>query len=84
MKCLLISLLFGTTFIAAHGQANTKLSNLVAPTAVNADLLPGLNYTRNPGSSALSWKDLHLRGYMYLDGARFLSNRPATTAFNTL
>jgi trimeric autotransporter adhesin len=80
---LFISLLLCVAFFAAHSQANTKLSNLVAPTAVNADLLPGVTNTRNLGSATLAWKDLYLRGYVYLDGTRFISNHPGTPALNT-
>jgi trimeric autotransporter adhesin len=67
----------------ALSQANTKLSNLVAPTAVNASLIPGTTNLRDLGSSTLSWKDAYLRGYLYLDGERFVSNAPGGGAYNT-
>ena len=53
--------------------ANTKLSNLVGPTAVNVDLLPVANNSLNLGSSLLGWKDIHLAGSIYSNGSRFLS-----------
>ena len=37
-----------------NGKANTALSNL-ASTAVNVDILPGSNDTRNLGSSSFNW-----------------------------
>jgi trimeric autotransporter adhesin len=83
MRNTLGFLLLSTICITAHGQANTKLSNLVAPTAVNADLLPGTTNTRSLGSSNLSWKNLYLRGDAYLDGTRFLSNAPGVPSANT-
>jgi hypothetical protein len=57
-----------------HSQANQTLSNLTSPTAVNITLLPNSTNTKNLGSSGLSWKNLYLRGDIYLDGARFVSN----------
>jgi trimeric autotransporter adhesin len=66
----------------SQGQANTKLSNLVAPTAVNASLIPSSTNTKDLGTSTYAWKDQYLRGYMYLDGTRFVSNAPGTASFN--
>ncbi|HYK43908.1 MAG TPA: hypothetical protein VEV83_01980, partial [Parafilimonas sp.] len=43
-------------------SANTSLSNLVSPTAVNIDLLPNKDNKRDLGSSGKSWKDIHLDG----------------------
>lgn len=83
MKSILLSLVFCTiVLISARSQANTKLSNLVAPTAINADLLPGVTNARYLGNSTFSWKDLHLRGYVYLDATRFVSNHPGPNALN--
>jgi trimeric autotransporter adhesin len=65
-----------------YSQANTKLSNLVAPTTVNASLVPNTTATKDLGTSTLAWKDQYLRGYVYLDGTRFVSNAPGTTSFN--
>ncbi|RYZ47844.1 MAG: hypothetical protein EOP49_20180, partial [Sphingobacteriales bacterium] len=52
--------------------ANTSLSNLVHPTAVNADLLPGVGNIRDLGSVPLSWRALYLNDALYLNGLRFL------------
>jgi trimeric autotransporter adhesin len=62
--------------------ANTALSNLATTTAVNADLLPGTTNTRSLGSSNFSWKNLYLRGDVYLDGTRFVSNAPGVPSAN--
>lgn len=53
--------------------ANVTLSNLVAPTAVNADLLPGIGNSLNLGSSSIGWKALHLNDAVYINGFRFLT-----------
>ncbi len=57
-----------------HAQANTSLSNLTSPTAVNQSLLPGTDNSKDLGSSSKSWKNLYLDGFLYLDGARFIAN----------
>lgn len=41
-------------------QANRRLSNLQAPTAVNKSLLPDFSCTRNLGSNSFRWKNLYL------------------------
>ncbi|HUM45761.1 MAG TPA: tail fiber domain-containing protein [Chitinophagales bacterium] len=58
----------------AMSQANTELSNLIAPTKVNVNLQPTSDNSKNLGSDTKSWKDFYLDGYLYLDGARFISN----------
>jgi hypothetical protein len=55
-------------------QANTTLSNLTSPTAVNVSLLPGSDNSKSLGSTNKSWKDIYLDGDLYLDGFRWLSN----------
>ena len=45
--------------------ANTTLSNLTPPTAVNTDLLPGADQTFNLGSSDKGWGFLYFRGVAY-------------------
>lgn len=85
-QCILF---LGTFFLllisVSYGQnANRTLSNLTSPTRVNADLLPDTSNTVNLGSTALGWKDLHLRGDIYLDGNRFISNFPGIAARNVL
>jgi hypothetical protein len=42
------------------GGANTTLSNLTSPTAVNQDLLPGSTDTYDLGSSTQRWQDVYL------------------------
>jgi len=58
---------------AADVWANIALSNLSGPTAINADLLPGIGNTLNLGSSTLGWRALHLNDAIYLNGFRFLT-----------
>ncbi|HYK45391.1 MAG TPA: tail fiber domain-containing protein, partial [Parafilimonas sp.] len=64
-------------------SANTSLSNLVSPTAVNIDLLPNKDNKRDLGSSGKSWKDIHLDGSVYVGGSRFLSANTGTGTGNT-
>jgi len=53
----------------ANAQANTKLSNLVPPTAVNINLLPGgTTGTKNLGSDTKRWQDGHFDGTIYCHG----------------
>lgn len=52
--------------------ANTSLSNLAAPTAINADLLPDTISKRNIGSLAFSWKKIYLGGPVYVSNKRVL------------
>lgn len=61
-----------TIIQASATFANTSLSNLVAPTAVNAALLPGVSNTLDLGSAAFSWRSLYLNDAVYLNGLRFL------------
>ena len=55
-------------------NANTALSNLASPTAINKSLLPSSDNTLDFGSSAKAWKHIYLDGSIYMDGIRFLSN----------
>jgi len=54
---------------ATAQNANTFLSNLTSPTAVNEHLLPQNNNTKNLGSSGKSWKNLYVAGRSYLGTA---------------
>ena len=54
--------------LKATGQANTSLSNLTSPTAVNVNLLPN-NSNRNLGSSNKAWKNLYVDGKNYFKTA---------------
>jgi trimeric autotransporter adhesin len=66
----------------AGSGANTSLSNLTSPTAVNQHLLPQTTKLYDLGSASLSWRNLHLRDDIFLDGTRFVSNAPGTASFN--
>jgi hypothetical protein len=51
----------------SHAQnANTNLSNLTSPTKVNVSLLPSKDSAVNLGSTNKSWKDLFIKGRIYL------------------
>ena len=50
---------YNGTAWATMSSANTALSNLKAPTAVNVALLPNTDGSRNLGSSTLRWKSLY-------------------------
>ena len=73
-----------STVSGGSGGANTSLSNLAAPTAVNVDLLAGTDNTINLGSANNSWKDIYLDGSLYLGGSRFLSYIAGTGTGNTV
>lgn len=52
------------------GQANTSLSNLVSPTAVNQDLLPDTTNTLNLGSARRNWMRIYIGTDLYLENIR--------------
>jgi trimeric autotransporter adhesin len=83
MKLFIQTALVVCTTTVVYSQANTHLSNLVAPTAVNVPLLPNSTNARDLGSSSYSWRNVYANGSFYLDGGRFLSNAPRTSSFNT-
>lgn len=56
----------------ADAWANVTLSNLVAPTSINADLLPAAFTSRDLGSVKKSWRALYLTDAVYINGLRFL------------
>jgi hypothetical protein len=60
--------------VKSNAQANNSLSNLTSPTAINVDLLPDKDNTRNLGSVNQSWKDLYFSRDQYLQGNRFISD----------
>jgi hypothetical protein len=82
MKLLLTTVFLLGLVGTAFAQANTALSNLASPTAVNQSLTPGTTNTRDLGTSTLAWKNIYLRGDLYMDGGRFLSNHPGGGAYN--
>jgi hypothetical protein len=48
--------------------ANTSLSNLKAPTAINESLLPNASATFDIGSSTLKWRDTYTGSVKFSDG----------------
>jgi hypothetical protein len=73
---------FVVMVLFVQGQANTKLSNLISPTAVNQHLLPNTTNSKDLGNTTLTWRNAYLRGDLYLDATRFVSNHPGTGQFN--
>jgi len=57
----------------APKNANRTLSNLTSPTKINADLVPDSDNLRNIGA-ALAWKDIFMKGKVYMGSTPFLSN----------
>src|SRR4051794_18969083 len=74
MKQFLFTLLSLSLVFIGYTQANTKLSNLVSPTAVNQSLLPSGSNSKDLGSSSLNWRSFYLKGSMWKGSQRFLSN----------
>ncbi|HYV95068.1 MAG TPA: hypothetical protein VE978_25055 [Chitinophagales bacterium] len=69
------------TAVSTKG-ANKTLNNLTTPTAINADLIPDADNTRNlGGSAALGWKDLFMKGKIYLGSTVFISNAGSNNVF---
>jgi trimeric autotransporter adhesin len=62
-------------------QANTALSNLVAPTAVNQDLLPTPSNARNLGGGSNNWKNIYMGTSYYLKNLRIIHSPIATNFF---
>lgn len=66
----------GTVWTAISSKgANTALSNLVSPTAVNADIIPGLDNVINLGSSSLRYRSANIGSIVFQD------NTSQSTAF---
>ena len=55
-------------------QANTSLSNLVAPTAVNVDLIPFSTNLRSFGSSGHNWNNMFFIGNVYKGSKVFITS----------
>lgn len=87
MKHAFITAVLLFTLVSAQGQANTKLSNLVAPTAVNQHLLPNSTNTKDLGSTTLGWRNLylkenlHMQGSLYMDLDLFMHNKGTGNVF---
>src|SRR6266496_1181152 len=68
MCCMLIT----CYAVNSNGQTNRQLSNLISPTAVNVDLLPGgTTGTKNLGSDTKRWRNGYFNGTVYCYGAGF-------------
>jgi trimeric autotransporter adhesin len=82
LKLYKTALIAITLFFYQHvfSQANTALSNLVSPTAVNRDLSPGSNNTYNLGVGATNWKNIYIGGLYYLKNLRVM-HAPGTSNF---
>jgi hypothetical protein len=65
---LIIVMLVVVVTTATAQSANTTLSNLKSPTAVNQNLLPGTAHSKNLGNSSNQWQYLYLYGRIYLNG----------------
>lgn len=74
MKKFLIILLFVSHASITPAQiANTLLSNLATPTAVNQSLLPNGNSTLNLGTYPNQWSNLYLGNYIFFGGFKSIS-----------
>ncbi|HUM45368.1 MAG TPA: tail fiber domain-containing protein, partial [Chitinophagales bacterium] len=69
----------GFAWTGLNNGANKNLSNLTAPTAVNASLLPLDADIYDIGSWPNGWKDLYLSGSVYMDGNRWITNHYGNT-----
>ena len=70
-------------FATCYAQnANTALSNLASPIAVNQHLLPDANNKRNLGSFNKSWRSLYLDSEIYLKDYLFIHNRGDQNTFS--
>ncbi|MFT3705106.1 MAG: tail fiber domain-containing protein [Agriterribacter sp.] len=63
-------------------QANTALSNLVSPTAINQSLTPNSNNNLSLGSGTYNWKYLYMGTAYYLKNLRII-HAPGSTNFFT-
>ncbi|MFT3750368.1 MAG: hypothetical protein QM768_18780 [Agriterribacter sp.] len=61
-------------------QANTSLSNLISPTAINQSLTPGVTNTQDLGSTAKNWKNIYVGTGYYLKNFRIIYT-PGTSNF---
>ncbi len=82
MKTLSTFLMLAVCFanIATAQNANTSLSNLVA-TSINQTLQPNTNNSFSLGTQTLSWKNLYLRGSVFLNGKKMWQYK---TGVNTI
>jgi trimeric autotransporter adhesin len=65
LSCLLAS--------RVSGQANTSLSNLANPTAINRTLAPGITNTYSLGTNPKNWATVYIKGPIYFSNVRMLT-----------
>ena len=59
----------GTQWVQmSNGKANSSLNNLLAGTAINQSLLPGVSNSIDLGSSTKAWKDIYAAGRVGIGG----------------
>lgn len=54
-------------YIVGNAQSNKSLSNLTAPTAVNQNLLPDINNSKDLGDNTHGWKNIYFTNRIYLN-----------------
>lgn len=67
-------------FQKAFSQANTALSNLASPTAINQSLTPGATNAQSLGSTTKNWKNIYVGTEYYLKNFRIIY-APGTSNF---
>jgi hypothetical protein len=65
---LVASVLIAGSTELAFSQANTTLSNLVSPTAVNQSIIPSSTNSKDLGTSTLMWRTGYFAGKGYFTG----------------
>jgi hypothetical protein len=83
---------YAVTFLCAaafginktNAQANQQLSNLTAPTSVNASLLPDKDVKRDLGNTNKGWRNLYLDTAIYFRGHRFIAFQRGSSIDNTI
>jgi hypothetical protein len=58
--------------------ADSSLSNLAAPTAINAALLPGTDNSISLGSSVKGWANIYIDSALYIGGTKFLTGNSSS------
>ncbi|HYK43640.1 MAG TPA: tail fiber domain-containing protein [Parafilimonas sp.] len=72
----------GTAWTAVFSKgANTALSNLKSPTAVNVDILPDSAGKRNFGAGGFTWNNIYFHGKWYRDSIQLLSSNSVNLFF---
>lgn len=77
----IILVYFTVSSYKVFSQANQKLSNLTAPTAINQHLQPGTANTLSLGQSGKAWRDLYIDNYIYIKGYRTILTPGSTNFF---